>query len=106
MKKASFKITIIRPNPGEQEVNGWIGRQFGTHKESGIYVVTHLRTGARVSWFNYLKNARDFIDRMEKAAWKQTWDTNDVQAITKVNGPKTKAIEAIARGIQGVVIPE
>jgi len=106
MKKATFRITLVNPKR-EQFVTGWIGRQFGAHKNnSGNYVVTHLRTGVRVSWFNYLKNAKDFIDRMEKAAWKQTWDSNDVQAIAKVNGPKTKALEAIARGIQGVTIPE
>ena len=108
MRKTQFEITTRK---GKEIVNGWISANFGVHKtypesKDSSYTVTHLRTGYKVSWFTMLNQARDFVDRMEKATFKTPWESTDISAIVANNGPKTRAIEAIARGIQGVEIPE
>lgn len=80
MKKGSFKIKMNSDNRGWkwEEVNGFYSDYFGIFKAEDIgWSVTHLKTGLRLALFDYLRQARLFVKRVEeKIDWPVAWDSS------------------------------
>ena len=79
MKKGEFKIKIRTGNGGGwtfETVSGFYSEVFGVHKTSPqCFTVTHLRTGLRLASFDFLRQARTFVARVEEYKdWPVPWD--------------------------------
>lgn len=95
MKKAEYLTKIWHDKIGEhtQKVNGFISQYFGYTKETEkvksaqygktreiiFYSITHLRTGLKLVDFDTVKQARNFILRMEQAAFPVSWDKGNIE---------------------------
>jgi hypothetical protein len=97
MRKGTFKIKTNTSNSGwaMEEVNGFISNDFGIFKaEHPVkktfmgYSVTHLRTGLRLASFDFLRQARDYVDRVEKAVFPVAWDSSSRGEDFRPNAPK------------------
>jgi hypothetical protein len=64
MKKATFNTTMT---VGKRQVSGYISNNFGIHKYANRYEVTHLASGLNVYWFDRLRQAREFVKRLEQS---------------------------------------
>jgi len=80
MKKGTFRIKKKTVNGGWiwEEREGFYGEVFGIFKEGEVgYSVTHLKTGLRLSLFDYLRQARHFVKRIEEIEdWPVPWNSS------------------------------
>lgn len=88
MKKGVFKIKV--PDGSYVEKAGYISKYFAFHKTTSTYTITHLLTGGRLTKFDFIKEAREFIrlaeEMEEKNEWKASWNSTDVDKLSELNG--------------------
>ena len=75
MKKGHFKITLLEPsgNTSKKQVKGYLTENFGVHTdEYSLYIVSHLKTGARLHSFPLLKYAKHLAEQCEKSNFLNT----------------------------------
>lgn len=85
LHKRSYKILIFGdPYPTKKTVNGLCSDSFGMHKDiNKQFTVSHLKSGYKIMGFTLAVQARDFIDRMEKAVFPVSWDIANVKQLMK-----------------------
>jgi hypothetical protein len=83
MKKGSFEIKERTENRGwkMEKVEGFYSENFGIHKldddRCSSWNVTHLKTGLKLCSFDYLREARFYIEKLEGIRdWPVAWDSS------------------------------
>ena len=101
MKKGTFRIKKKTENGGwtYEEKEGFYSDLFGIHKEGEIgYSVTHLKTGLRLSLFDYLRQARAFVKRIEEIDdWPVPWDRSSRGNDYRPNAERALAVKHAVR---------
>lgn len=82
----------VQDNAGNRSykpINGYISKDFGYAKnDENTYDVIHLKSGWKFFAFDFVKQARAFIEAMEKEDWPVPWsqlDRTDKPDIVKPN---------------------
>lgn len=93
MKKGEFVIFDLDQKPLET-VSGYVSSLFGIHKgENKKWRVSHLRTGAKCFDFVSLKDAKDFVSRMEMAVFPVPWESITFENLADATKNTSKTLE-------------
>lgn len=83
MKKGTYQIKMKTENNGwkMEEVNGLVSENFGIQKIDNercqSWKVTHLLTGLAIGAWDYLREAKEFVRRLEeKTDWPVAWNSS------------------------------
>lgn len=94
MKKGKILIAVKPENLGfKKAVKGLLSKTMGIHKDIDCdkYIVTHLKTGLRTFDFYTMKDARKFIELIDKTVFPFPWDSfsclKDAEKAGIENGP-------------------
>lgn len=94
MKKGTFEIKMRTEKRGwkMEEVNGFYSENFGVHKvdddRCASWNVTHLKTGLKMSTFDYLREAKFYVEKLEGVRdFPVPWNSSTHAKDYMPNGP-------------------